>query len=94
MTRVLGKLKNGIVPGSSSIRPEMDTNFEELAWDLEKSVWEEKCVQQQWVDAIHIPSPKKGNLHSCDNWQGIILLDVMGKVVAWVNQGRLQKLHW
>ena len=36
--------------------------------------------------------PKKGNLKSCDNWRGISLLEVMGKVVARIIQGKLQKL--
>ena len=44
------------------------------------------------LDAILIPIPKKGNLRCCDNWRGIALLDVMGKVVARVIQGRLHKL--
>ena len=39
-----------------------------------------------------IPIHKKGNLHCCDNWWGIALLDVIGKVVVRVNQGRLHKL--
>ena len=39
-----------------------------------------------------IPIPKKGNLRSCDNWRGISLLEVVGKVVARIIQGRLQKL--
>ena len=39
-------------------------------------------MPQEWVDAILIPIPKKGNLCYCDNWRGIALLDVMGKVVA------------
>ena len=34
----------------------------------------------------------KGDLSSCDNWRGISLLDVVGKVVARVLQVRLQKL--
>ena len=29
-----------------------------------------------------VPIPKKDNLRSCDNWRGIALLEVVGKVVA------------
>ena len=39
-----------------------------------------------------IPIPKKGDLSEYDNWNGIYLLDVVGKVVAHVIQGWLQKL--
>ena len=55
------------------------------AWDLER-------VPQEWVDSILVPVPKKGDLSLCDNWRGIALLDVVGKVVARVIQSRLQSL--
>ena len=59
---------------------------------LVKAVWKDKHVPPELIDAILIPIPKKGNLCCCDIWWGIALLDVMGKVVARVIQGRLQKL--
>ena len=34
------------------------------------------------MDATLIPIPKKGYLVKCDNWVGIALLDVVGKVLA------------
>ena len=34
----------------------------------------------------------KSNLSDCKNWRGILLLDVIGKVVARVIQERLQRL--
>ena len=95
VTRALGKLKNGKVPGSSNVLPEMlkvamkDVEFGQMVLDLVKAVWKDKRMPQEWVDAILIPIPKKGNLHCCDNWQGIALLDVMGKVSVRVIQGRL-----
>ena len=60
--------------------------------DLVHRIWEERRVPKEWVDSILIPIPKKGNLRSCDNWRGISLLEVMGKVVARIIQGKLQKL--
>ena len=47
-------------------------------------------MPKEWADAIIVPIPKKGNLWSCDNWQGIALLGVVGKVVARVIQRRLE----
>ena len=44
------------------------------------------------MDAIFVPSPKKGNLHCSDNWRGIALLDVVGKLVARIVQSELQVL--
>ena len=37
-----------------------------------------------------VPIPKKGDLRLCDNWRGISLLDVAGKVLARIIQERLQ----
>ena len=36
--------------------------------------------------------PKKGNLEVCDNWRGIALLDVVGKVLARLVQNRLREV--
>ena len=49
-------------------------------------------VPDNWRDAILV-IPKKGDLSSCDNWCGISLLDVVGKVVARVLQVRGYK-NW
>ena len=59
--------------------------------DLVHRICEERRVPKEWVDSILIPISKKGNLRSCDNLCGISLLEVMGKVVARIIQGRLQK---
>ena len=45
---------------------------------------------KDWKDATILPIPKKGNLQVCDNWRGISLLDVVGKLFARVIQERLQ----
>ena len=96
--RALGKLKNGKAPGSSNILPEIvkagrcNEEFVEMVWDVVSSVWQERAVPKDWVDAIIVPIPKKGNLRSCDNWRGIALLEVVGKMVARIVQGRLQRL--
>ena len=46
----------------------------------------------EWHDAVIVPIPKKGDLRSCDNWRGISLLDVAGKLFARLIQDRLQSL--
>ena len=54
------------------------------------SVWDEASVVAEWRDAIVVP--KKGNLKVCDNWRGINLLDVVGKLFARILQNRLQTI--
>ena len=46
------------------------------------AVWREKQVPTEWHHALLVPIPKKGDLSVCDNWRGISLLDVMGKLFA------------
>ena len=54
------------------------------------AVWREKQVPAGWRDALLVPVPKKGDLSVCDNWRGISLLDMMGKLFARVLNDRLQ----
>ena len=92
----LVKRKNGKAGGNSQILPEMvKTGCRSEAvltslLDLVHTVWEEGKVPRDWSNAVLIPIPKKGNLSYCDNWRGIALLEVIGKVVAQVLQARLQ----
>lgn len=60
--------------------------------ELARDVWKESQVPSDWRNATLIPIPQKGDLSQCDNWRGIALLDVVGKLVARVMQERLQKL--
>ncbi len=92
------KMKNGKTAGESEILSEMvkaaccSGSFVEILMELVSDVWAEGKVPADWSDAMLVPIPKKGDLTQCDNWRGIALLDVVGKVVSRVIQGRLQKL--
>ena len=69
-----------------------DDSFLEILLELVQAVWREGNVPKDWVDAFLVPIPKKGDLKSCDNWRGIALLDVVGKIVAKLLQERLQEV--
>ena len=58
--------------------------------ELFDSVWRDECIVRDWCNALIVPIPKKGNLKVCDNWRGISLLDVVGKVLGRVVQDRLK----
>ena len=82
--------------GRSGILPEMvnvcSDDLLKYLLDLFTSVWDAGCVPQEWRDASLVPVPKKGDLSLCDNWRGISLLDVVGKVLAKVIQQCLQTI--
>ena len=98
LERAIGKLRSGKAGGESGILPEMvkavcyEEAFMSSVLKLTEDVWRRGEVPSDWCDAVLIPLPKKGDLSHCDNWRGISLLDVVGKVVVRVLQERLQKL--
>lgn len=96
LTRAVTQLSNGKAAGCSGILPEMvkcaGPDFATALLDIIHKAWREGCVPKEWRNAELVPIPKKGNLTSCDNWRGIALLDVVGKVVGRLIQTRLQQL--
>ena len=92
----LSHLTGNRAGGSSGILPEMVKVFSnellEYLVKLFTHVWNSGSVPQDWRDALLIPVPKKGDLSLCDNWRGISLLEVVGKVFAKIIQRRLQVL--
>ena len=87
-------LRNHKAGGKSGILPEMmkscGTSLMDDICNLFHTVWsDEESMPNKWRDATLVPIPKKGDLSFCDNWRGISLLDVIGKVFAKVIQCRL-----
>ena len=96
VSRAISRLQNGKSAGASGILPEMlkrgGPDLTAKLVELFGDVWRAGVVPQEWVDATLVPIPKKGDLSRCDNWRGISLLDVVGKVLASVIQTRLQSV--
>lgn len=92
----ISQLSNGKAAGESRIIPELiKAGGDVLAMaltDLMSLVWQTEEVPQDWINSMLVTLPKKGDLSICDNWRGIALLDVVGKVVARVLQSRLQRI--
>jgi len=83
----VGKLRNGTAAGKLGIciyfqKWSSQVEFLSRLLELIHDVWREGSVSSDGCDAVSIPIPKKDDLTSCDNWHGICLLDVVGKVVA------------
>eukprot|EP00117_Sycon_ciliatum_P002516 scpid109132/ scgid7711/ len=56
--------------------------------------WSPGCIRSDWRYAHGVPIPKKGNLRVCDNWCGISLLDIAGKLFARIIQDRLEEIEF
>ena len=90
----LSKLKKGKAGGRTGILSELlrhgGAELHDRLLKLVQEVCEEGVVVGDWKDTEIVPIPKKGDLKHCDNWWGISLLDVVGKVFARILQERLQ----
>ena len=92
----MSHIRAGKAAGEDQIAPELlksgGTALRERLLKLFQLVWNEGSVPQAWKDAVIVPLPKKGDLSITDNWRGISLLAVAGKVLARLLQNRLQNL--
>ena len=90
----LAKLQKRKAAGMTEISPQMiltgPMELKQQLLQLVQKVWSEAAVVDDWKNAAILPIPKKGNLKVCDNWRGISLLDVVGKVFGRIIHSRLQ----
>ena len=96
LTVASSKLKRGNAGGRTGILPELVLYgcvelFDRLLLLME-DCWKSEKVVKDWKDAEIIPIPQKGDLSVCDNWRGISLLEVVGKIFARILQDRLQSV--
>ncbi|KAI8491890.1 hypothetical protein Bbelb_302630 [Branchiostoma belcheri] len=86
VTKAVGKLKLRKSPGEDSITAEQlkagDTASIEWLHLICNMVLETGEVPTAWKRAVIVKLPKKGDLTICDNWRGIALLSVPGKVLS------------
>ena len=96
ISEALDSLKGHKAGGKNGILPELvkssGGDIMDYILDLFNTVWNDQRVPDEWRDAMLVPIPKKGDLTQCDNWRGISLLDVVGKLFAKVIQKRLQRV--
>ena len=78
-------LKNGKAAGpdnvpAEAIKADVETATAMLD-SLFTNIWEQEQLPAQWKEGILIKLPKKGDLCQCNNYRGIMLLSVPGKVL-------------
>uniref|UniRef100_A0A914VPX7 Reverse transcriptase domain-containing protein n=1 Tax=Plectus sambesii TaxID=2011161 RepID=A0A914VPX7_9BILA len=88
-------LKNGKVAGLDEVAPEMlkygGPDTINALTNLINVCWDKLTVPEDWRRGVIIRLPKKGDLSKCNNWQGITLLSVPGKVLCIVLLRRLRQ---
>nr|KAG5711950.1 hypothetical protein BaRGS_026391 [Batillaria attramentaria] len=87
-------LKSGKAAGPDGIPPEAlkaDTQTStDMLHPLLRKTWESESVPQDWKKGHLVKLPKKGDLSSCSNWRGIMLLSIPGKVLTRIILERLK----
>ena len=81
--------------GPDSIPPEalkadVQTSTE-MIHPLLMKIWESEQIPEEWKKGYLVKLPKKGDLSSCNNWRGIMLLSVPSKILTRIILERLKK---
>ena len=96
VAKAVKRLQNGKAAGEDRIVAELLKNGGEtvIEWltELMQEVWRTRQVPQEWKNATLIPLFKKKDRKQCDNYRGISLLSVPGKVLALILLERLQAI--
>ena len=83
--RAIGHIQNGKAAGPDGIPAEAlkgdVTTSVEMLYSLFEEIWEKEEIPAEWKEGYLIKIPKKGDLSRCDNFRGITLLSVPGKVL-------------
>ncbi|GFS10575.1 LINE-1 retrotransposable element ORF2 protein [Elysia marginata] len=86
--KAIAKSKSNRAPGEDRIIADMlkaDPSMSAKGLvGLFNKVWTEEKVPDAWIKGILIKLPKKGDLSQCNNWRGINLLSVTGKIFCLV----------
>src|SRR5579871_1132198 len=94
MKQAIMKLKNNKACGSDDISGEMlkSADDESLGYllDIMNNVWQNETPPSDWKDGVIFKIPKKGDLSNCNNWRGITLLSIPGKLFCSILMERLR----
>ena len=94
LDKALARMKSGKASGSDGIVPEMLKGLETsgrkyLQWVVNRA-WKTQSIPQEWSNAVILPIHKKGDKTKCDNYRGISLLNVTGKLYETILETRLR----
>ena len=86
-------MKNGKAGGLDGVTADM-LKAEELETPrylqgILEEVWESELIPKAWTTGLIIKIPKKGDLSDCNNWRGITLLSLTGKIMSRIIHRRL-----
>ena len=95
VSKDIKSLKSGKAAGPDGIPPEalmadIQTSTE-MIHPLLMKIWESEQIPEEWKKGYLVKLPKKGDLSSYNNWQGIMLLFIPSKILTRIILERLKK---
>lgn len=91
--QAISMMKNNKSPGLDNITSEMlkagEITMVSLLETLFEKIWYEEAIPVEWKQAVIVPIHKKGSKAKCENYRGISLLSVPGKVLSRILYNRL-----
>ena len=91
---IVQKLKNAKASGIDGVIGEFfkygGETVLEATWRLFRRLFEEEKIPKDWSRGLIVPLPKEGDPRNTDNYRGITLLSVVGKLFASILTRRLQ----
>jgi hypothetical protein len=97
VVKAIQQFRNRRAPGKDEIPAELlkagGLTLAEWLHEIIRDVWEQEVMVKDWTEAILIRLYKnKGDKRICDNYRGISLLVVAGKVFARILLNRVQRM--
>ena len=90
----LRTLKNNKAAGADDIQPELlkygGKTLEMELLHLFNRIWKQERIPYDWGQGVIVTIPKTGDLSDCNNWRGITLLSIPGKVFCAILLERLK----
>lgn len=94
LENAIAKIKLGKAPGIDDVTPEMikymDESGKEKLRELLNTIINEKIIPNEWNIGIVLPIHKKGDTRNCENYRGITLTCIGGKVLARILEERIR----
>lgn len=84
--KAIKQLASGKAPGSDSGEPKL----QQTLYELFEKMWEAEKLPQEFKDTniVHLYK-RKGNIKDCDNYKGISLMYIAGKILSRILLNRL-----
>ena len=74
---------------AEAIKADIETSTE-ILHDILGKIWEQEEIPTEWKEWYLVKLPKKGDMQDCNNYRGMMLLSVPGKVLNRVILDRLK----